>query len=80
MVGLRPEHLAYVIYTSGSTGKPKGVMVEHKGLCNYLLWANSEYVSRMRGLYSLPIIQLASMDQLLQSVWPLVSDSVGVVP
>ena len=30
-------NLAYVMYTSGSTGRPKGVMVEHRGVCNYLL-------------------------------------------
>jgi amino acid adenylation domain-containing protein len=33
------ENAAYVIYTSGSTGKPKGVTVEHRQLCNQLMWA-----------------------------------------
>ncbi len=43
IVTLTSRHLAYVIYTSGSTGTPKGVMVEHRGVCNYLLWAWDYY-------------------------------------
>ncbi|MBS9444389.1 non-ribosomal peptide synthetase, partial [Photorhabdus heterorhabditis] len=43
IAALMPRHLAYVIYTSGSTGTPKGVMLEHRGVCNYLLWALSYY-------------------------------------
>ncbi len=35
-------HLAYVIYTSGSTGRPKGVMIEHRSICNRLLWIQDE--------------------------------------
>ncbi|MDD2769710.1 MAG: amino acid adenylation domain-containing protein [Methylococcus sp.] len=35
--------LAYIIYTSGSTGKPKGVMIEHRGICNLLHWAQSVF-------------------------------------
>ncbi|WP_245219089.1 non-ribosomal peptide synthetase [Photorhabdus khanii] len=42
---LTSRHLAYVIYTSGSTGTPKGVMLEHRGVCNYLLWARSDYLT-----------------------------------
>jgi amino acid adenylation domain-containing protein len=42
-IGLTSAHLAYVIYTSGSTGTPKGVMIEHRGVCNYLLWAINSY-------------------------------------
>jgi amino acid adenylation domain-containing protein len=38
----RPDHLAYVIYTSGSTGNPKGVMIEHRGICNRLLWMQDD--------------------------------------
>lgn len=38
-VKVHAENAAYVIYTSGSTGKPKGVTVEHRQLCNQLMWA-----------------------------------------
>ncbi|WP_143192214.1 non-ribosomal peptide synthetase, partial [Paenibacillus helianthi] len=37
------QNLAYIMYTSGSTGNPKGVMIPHKGLLNYLWWANKSY-------------------------------------
>ncbi|TCW37425.1 bacitracin synthase 3 [Laceyella sacchari] len=36
-----PDHLAYMIYTSGSTGKPKGVMIEHRGVANLQLMAET---------------------------------------
>jgi amino acid adenylation domain-containing protein len=36
--GVTPDNLSYVIYTSGSTGQPKGVMIEHRAICNNLLW------------------------------------------
>ncbi|MGB5255194.1 MAG: amino acid adenylation domain-containing protein, partial [Sedimenticolaceae bacterium] len=35
--------LAYVIFTSGSTGRPKGVMIEHRSICNRLLWMQDQY-------------------------------------
>jgi amino acid adenylation domain-containing protein len=41
--GAAASHLAYVIYTSGSTGRPKGVMVEHRNICNQLLWMQSAF-------------------------------------
>jgi amino acid adenylation domain-containing protein len=41
--GAAPDNLAYVIYTSGSTGRPKGVMVEHRNICNQLLWMQSAF-------------------------------------
>lgn len=37
-IGLNPGHLAYVIYTSGSTGEPKGVQIEHRAICNHMMW------------------------------------------
>jgi amino acid adenylation domain-containing protein len=40
-VGAR--HLAYALYTSGSTGTPKGVLVEHRALCNRIVWMQREY-------------------------------------
>ena len=36
-VEMTGDELCYMIYTSGSTGKPKGVMLQHKGICNYLM-------------------------------------------
>ena len=33
-----PDDLAYVLFTSGSTGRPKGVMIDHRAICNRLLW------------------------------------------
>ncbi|HEY6804759.1 MAG TPA: amino acid adenylation domain-containing protein, partial [Pyrinomonadaceae bacterium] len=41
--GATAENLAYVIYTSGSTGKPKGSMLQHRGVCNRLLWMQDTY-------------------------------------
>ncbi|TCN17537.1 non-ribosomal peptide synthetase [Mesobacillus foraminis] len=35
------DDLAYVIYTSGSTGKPKGVLIEHRGVSNLQLMAET---------------------------------------
>ncbi|MBW4933392.1 non-ribosomal peptide synthetase [Marinobacter sp. F4206] len=37
------SQLAYVIYTSGSTGMPKGVMLEHRSICNHMLWLQETF-------------------------------------
>lgn len=37
------SQLAYVIYTSGSTGNPKGVMLEHRSICNHMLWIKETF-------------------------------------
>ena len=42
-VPVTPGHLAYVVYTSGSTGKPKGVQIEHRAICNNLLWMQQDW-------------------------------------
>ena len=37
------DDLIYVMYTSGSTGNPKGVMLDHKAICNRIIWMQNEY-------------------------------------
>lgn len=33
----------YIIFTSGSTGMPKGVTISHRGVIDYIEWANGVY-------------------------------------
>ncbi len=40
--GVQSHDLAYILYTSGSTGRPKGVMVEHRAICNTILWRDKD--------------------------------------
>ncbi len=63
---LTSRHLAYIIYTSGSTGVPKGVMLEHRGVCNYLLWALSDYLteSQFDSIVSSPLAFDATVTSL----------------
>jgi amino acid adenylation domain-containing protein len=41
--GVIADNLAYIIYTSGSTGKPKGVMINHRAICNHMLWMQTTF-------------------------------------
>ncbi|EPY00911.1 non-ribosomal peptide synthetase, partial [Magnetospirillum fulvum MGU-K5] len=43
VVPVAPDSISYVIFTSGSTGRPKGVAIEHRSLCNRLLWMQSRF-------------------------------------
>ena len=67
-----PGDCAYMIYTSGSTGKPKGVMVEHKGLVNYIVWADKVYIRGDR--ITFPLYSSLSFDLTVTSIFaPLIS-------
>jgi amino acid adenylation domain-containing protein len=66
------ENLAYVIYTSGSSGRPKGVCVTHRGLMNYLSWAQEFY--GMNGPGEAPLHSSLSFDLTVTSLYlPLLS-------
>lgn len=68
----RPTDLAYIIYTSGSTGKPKGVMIEHKGVVNYVCWANKNYLKENNEIF--PLFSSISFDLTVTSIFtPLIS-------
>ena len=68
----KPDDLIYVIYTSGSTGKPKGVAIEHRGVVNYIKWAEKIYLQNHK--YDFPLYSSLSFDLTVTSVYlPLIS-------
>lgn len=73
-----PDDLAYIIYTSGSTGNPKGAMITHKGLTNYITWANKVYVQGER--VNFPLYSSLSFDLTVTSIFtPLISGNKIVI-
>ncbi|WP_367387461.1 amino acid adenylation domain-containing protein [Bacillus vallismortis] len=72
------KDLAYVIYTSGSTGMPKGVLIEHRGLTNYIWWADSVYVKGEKTNF--PLYSSIAFDLTITSIFtPLVSGNAIIV-
>ena len=68
-----PNDLAYVIYTSGSTGVPKGTELTHRGLVNYVTWAQRTYQPADRPL-DFALYSSLAFDLTITSVFvPLVS-------
>ncbi|MBQ4852918.1 non-ribosomal peptide synthetase, partial [Pseudoalteromonas sp. MMG012] len=49
MLNTPTNPVAYIIHTSGSTGTPKGIEVLHRGLTNYLKYAQKRYLNTVIG-------------------------------
>ena len=72
------DYLAYVIYTSGTTGKPKGVMINHAGLCNFLLGMNTAIPLRSND-HLLAITSISFDISILELFWTLANGSTVTV-
>ncbi|EHS59970.1 non-ribosomal peptide synthase/polyketide synthase [Paenibacillus sp. Aloe-11] len=69
---VRGNDLVYLIYTSGTTGNPKGTMINHKGIVNYIWWANKVYCAGKPTDF--PLYSSISFDLTLTSIFtPLIN-------
>ena len=68
--GTSSHDLAYIIYTSGSTGSAKGVMVEHRSVCNLVLWVQDIFELRVSDsvLQKAPLSFNASVREIFQTL------------
>src|SRR5207248_3340453 len=75
--GVQSGDLAYVMYTSGSTGRPKGVMVEHRAICNTILWRHQDLTIHSDDivLYNLPY----TFDPSLGIIFPVLAAGARMV-
>jgi amino acid adenylation domain-containing protein len=75
--GVRSDDLAYVIYTSGSTGHPKGVMIEHRAICNTILWRHQDLTIYPddRVLFNLPY----TFDPSLGIIFPTLAAGARII-
>lgn len=62
-----PDDPAYMIFTSGSTGRPKAVVMPHRGVLNYLLWAEDYYPSDPAA--GAPVVTATAFDATVLSFW-----------
>jgi amino acid adenylation domain-containing protein len=75
--GAGSDDLAYVIYTSGSTGNPKGVMIEHRAICNTVMWRHQDLTIYPddRVLFNLPY----TFDPSLGIIFPTLAAGARIV-
>ncbi len=74
-----PEWLCYVIYTSGSTGEPKGVMIEHRALCNNMLYRR-EWIKMTPRDRVLQVSSLSFDASMWEIFYPLTRGAAVVLP
>lgn len=74
------DDTAYVLYTSGSTGTPKGVPISHRGLADYLRFAEASYTTA--GAFVMPLHSSLVFDLTITSLFlpQLVGGRTIVVP